>query len=489
MNFEDILFETFETEDVTIENLYEGFLPITPALAFLTFKRNVLKNLHKAGKNVDDALEKSARGVKSKGLIAKEKARASVGKNSGVGDDATVYKLTKEQMDVLSEIHENYGNKLIDDVMEFRKNILAPYQLIKRMVKSNKVVTAKDKFGMTNAQFKAAVESGKKKIEKRGTHFQDEKVGQEKVKELDRSIDDLRELLADYKKTGTLKESIVNRVLKNYNLAGSDFENVSLEDLRKTYDELKKNHKSITSLIRKSGDGLDVDDIKASNDLVKRNIELRKGIIKKERAEKEKEKENVNEEFTNIPTLSGFKEFNKNGSFNIALAKYMLRRNIIDELHAGSNPVLKKMYEAIIREMIKESTERHLRLVKKRAGDRGKIEFNDIERRIFKLKASQGSEYSGNVDDYVQVIKDEDFSNPKYIKRPQGVVNAEKKIEAEIKKFERALKKELDPEDYEKLKRYRLINNLITVKDLKSPDKLFKSPQEMKSTPEENTEE
>src|SRR6056297_2468145 len=313
MNFEDILFKTLEIDDVTIvENLYEGFMPITPTLAYLTFKRNMLGKLHKAGKSVDDTLSNAAKGTKAKGVIAKEKARASAGKSSGKGDDATVYKLTKQQKEVLSEIYEKYGDKLIDDIMKFRKEVLAPYQLIKRMVKSNKVVTAKDKFGMTHAQFKQAVESGKKKIEKRGSYFGSSEEKQKKIKELDQSIDDLRQLLADFKQTGKLKESIVNKVLKNYNLAGSDFEDVSLEDLKKTFDELRKNHNIISKLSAK--DDLSDEERKQATDIVKRNIALRQGAAKKESdAAKKKEEDSVNEE-----TISDIPEFKTNGKFNAA---------------------------------------------------------------------------------------------------------------------------------------------------------------------------
>lgn len=475
MNFEDIVLNTFETEGVIIENLNEGFFPLSPTLAFLTLKRNMLGKLHKAGKKAEDEVTNTGRNIKSKGLIAKEKARAGLGMNSGVGDDATVYKLTKQQKEVLSEIYEKYGNEIIDDVIEFRKNVLAPYQLIKRIVKNNKIVTAKDKFGMTHAQYKAAVESGKKKIEKRGGYHEDMKVSQQKIDELSKSIDALRELEKDFDKTGKLKESIVNRVLKNYNLTGSDFEGVSLENLKKTTAEIRRNTVGIQKLLDK--DDLEFDDLKKGSDLIKRNIELRKGAIRKERqsSERGKNPDDLKEEFND----GGFPELKRSGNFNAALGKYLLRSELRDELSNKSNPRLNKIYKTVIREMIKEATERHSRLIKQQAGKQGEVEFNSIERKIFKVKGSVGSEYTGNIGDYVQVIKDSDFSDPKYIKRPPKLIAAEKKVEAEIKRFERSLKSKLDKEDYDKLKKYRLINNLITVKEMKSPEKLFKSPNEI----------
>lgn len=495
MGIENIILDVFESETVRVDYLNEGFLPMSPVLAFLTLKRNTLGKLRKAGKDVDSSLENDINTIKAKGALAKEQIRASVGKTSGKGKDATVYKLTREQMEVLSEIQEKYGNDIIDDVMLFRNNILAPYQLIKRMVKNNKTINATDKFGMTHAQFKAAVESGKNKIEKRAGHFDKEEMDQNKIKELSNSIDDLRQLAEDFKSNKVIKEYIVNRVLRNYHLDGSEFENVSLDDLKNTYNELKRNNKIIKRYLDPE-DKLSINDTEsalAAQNIVKRSLELRKGIVSQERNVKELKKyreaedkrivgESLNEERINPEAdKKQFSFLMKGEKFNIALGKYMLRRRIIDEIHSNKANEARRLYLFIIREMIENATDRLKKMSESKSKNRTKIEFNDIERKIYKVRTSVGKEYSGNLDDYVQVIKDEDFGNPEYIKRPQKLVDAEKKIEAEIKKFERALKKELDPVDYAKLKKFRLINNLITVREMSSPDKLFKSPAELQA--------
>lgn len=487
MSIENIIFGVFESDTVKVNNLNEGFLPLNPTLAFLTLKRNSLGKLRTAGKDVDDALDNDVKRIKSKGALAKEKIRAGAGKTSGKGDGATVYKLTPKQLEILSEIHEKYGDDLVDDVMLFRKNILAPYQLIKRMVKNNKTITAKDKFGMTHAQFTAGVESGKKKIEKRGGYFDKEDTDQSRINELDKSIEALRELEGDFKNDKIIKEYIVNKVLKFYHLDHSEFEGTSFEDLKRTFSELRKNNRVIQSYLdpKSKVEIKDTSSALAAQDIVKRNIALRKGIVSKERQRKEKAKaindieESINEELNTEGDKKKFDFLMKGTKFNSALGKYMLRRDIVKEIHSDSNNRAKKMYVFIVREMIKDAIERRKKMATTKAGSRTKIEFTDVERRIYKERKSVGKEYSGNLNDYVQIIKDEDFGNPKYIKRPPKLVAAEQKIEAEIKRFERALKKELDPEDYKKLKQFRLINNLITVKELQSPDKLFKSPSEI----------
>ena len=70
---ENIILNVFESDTVEIENLNEGFFPVSPALAFLTLKRKTLKNLRKAGVDVDTSVVDDARRDKAKALIVKEK--------------------------------------------------------------------------------------------------------------------------------------------------------------------------------------------------------------------------------------------------------------------------------------------------------------------------------------------------------------------------------------------------------------------------------
>lgn len=479
MNFEEIVLETFASGDVELTNLDEGYFPLNSTLAYFTLKRNALNKLKNIGGISDKlkGLKKGANDIKAKGMMAKEKMRADAELTGGKGEHATSYKLTNEQLEVLSQINEKYGKAIIDEVMSFRKNILAPYQIIKRLVKNNKIITSKDKFGMTHAQYKAAVESGMKKIEKRGNVFFDKSDNSQKVlDDLSLSIDALRELKKDFIATGRLRESIVNRVLRDYELGTADFEE-SLEDLRKTYDELKKNEKLVAGLLAKP-ERIEADPF-TTQELIKRNMELRRGVIRQERESKPEEvtesflKEEA--DFTNSET------FKKNNKFNAALGKYMLRRNIINDLRVEGNNKFKKTYVSIMDKMINQAIDRRSELLGKKNKQKSGIEFNDIERKIYKIRPNVKLQYSNKPSDYALAIVDSDFIDPEYIHRPPELIKAEELIEAEIKRFERFLQKELDKEDYDKLKKFRLINNLISVSELSEPNKLFKTPEELKA--------
>jgi len=69
---------------------------------------------------------------------------------------------------------------------------------------------------------------------------------------------------------------------------------------------------------------------------------------------------------------------------------------------------------------------------------------------------------------------------PQYIERSPKLKDAEQKIENEIRRFERKLQKIISSEDYAELKKYRVINNLISVKELKDPTALFKSSEQIR---------
>lgn len=479
MQIEDIIFEELKSDTVYIDNLNEGIIPLNSILAFLTLKKNALNSLKKISGKSDstifdkDYLNKQVLNLKANAIIGKEKLRHDL-MVKGYKDDDTVYKFTKEQLNVLADLREKYGDKIIDEVLEFRKNVLAPYQVIKRLVKTNKIVSSKEKFGMTYAQYKNAVVSGLNKIEKRKTFLEDNKNLENEIKDIDIAIESLRELRKSFINSGILKDTIVNKVLKYYNLGSSEFDN-SLDVLRNTYDELKRNSKELQKYLENPAI---LNPILAQNTVL-RNIELRKGIIKKEL--KDKENSNiVKEDINDNESLADSPVFYKNNNFNIELGKYMLRREIINDLKKTNFNIYKKTYLDIINNLIDKAIERRKELIDKKIKLLSSIEFNEIERKIFKQKPYIKTKYSGNIDDYVQVVKDEDFSNPEYIKKPKELIKAEKDIEAEIKRFERKLQTVISKEDFEKLKKYRLINNLITVSELKNPNELFKSPDEIK---------
>jgi len=486
MNIDDIIMSELSSKSIVIHNLLEGIVPLNPTLAYLTLKRNNLKKMKNAPDSIDKIISNEMKKIKSRALIGKERLRSEAGIKTGVGKDGTVYKYTKEQLEILSEIHEKYGDEMVEKIQTFRKDVLAPYQLIKRLVKKNKTLTSKEIVGMTHAQFKAGLESGRKKIERRKEFFSSGNDAQGKIESVTIAIDNLKVVEREFLETGKLNNLIIKKVMQHYDLGSGVFD-MTLSDLRKTVIELKKNAEDISDIDK----GSDLDSREVL-DKVKAGIDLRKGIVRRDRLEKEKKrmdnygkykKDNTIDESSDSDDefdLTNRNQFARGNNFNVALGKYLLRAHIIDELR-NSIPrnVYKKTYESILEKLIDEAIKRRRTLVEKKAGGRSKIEFNEIERKIYRTKTGIKTKYSGDMDDYNIVIDDNDFTPTVHIKRPEKLKEAEKKIEAAIKRFERSLQVIMDDEDFKKLKKYRLINNLIVVSELKSPENLFLSKAEI----------
>ena len=136
--------------------------------------------------------------------------------------------------------------------------------------------------------------------------------------------------------------------------------------------------------------------------------------------------------------------------------------------------------EVLLDKKAKESAEKEK--LDSLVGSKKSIDFNEKEAKIWKRKPGT-SEASNNIKDYHQAIKEEDFLE-RYIniERSDELKKAEQEIENEIKRFERKLGKIVSKEDLVKLKKYRLINNLISIRELESPEKLFKSSEEIRAS-------
>jgi hypothetical protein len=129
--------------------------------------------------------------------------------------------------------------------------------------------------------------------------------------------------------------------------------------------------------------------------------------------------------------------------------------------------------------MMKKQTELKQKTLRELIELRKGTEFTDTEKKIWGKRP--GIKHSSEKEeDYYQKVKEEDFlSRPIVIERSESLIKAEQKIENEIKKFENSMKTIMDPEDFNKLKKYRLIGNLISIKELKNSEDLFKSKEEL----------
>jgi hypothetical protein len=504
MKIEDLIINVLKTEE-EIE-LDEGTFPITPFLAFNTIK----DFFGKIGKflNLDR--------LKAIGKIAKEKGKATLGMETGTREKGTVYKLTGEQKKVLKEMSNKYGKHLGTAIKEFRKGILAPYQLIKRMINKSSKVSSKDITGMTHEQFKSALESGRKKILQRGeTYFEKSKKELDKIAALNKTLENLNRTEQDLKK-GKIDSAIASKIYNQYGVGDEEFGNYSLRQLEKTYEAIIQNSRKINNTIRgleglpkeekvnqaigfykrfrnpgmltnifaaaKSSEGLKAAGIHGTK-LIDRlkslwsgeSIDLTKEA-KKEFYKNQEKKISVEEEIVDQSKLEKIKKV----PFNVALGKYFFRREILNQLKPEKTNYFKKTYLSIIDELRDDAESRKRKLLSGTIGKRKNIEFDKNEKKIWKLRPG-APEFSNKLEHYYQAIRDEDFLDKSIsIKRSPKMQKAEDKIRNEIKKFEKKLKNVVSPEDYKKMRRYRLINNLISTKELKDPSKLFKSAEQIK---------
>jgi len=469
-NFSDTVISVLKTQKVLVDDqtIEEGvFFPISPLLAYASFKKRVFTNFKNSKifkvLNKPKELNNKIKELKGNALIAKEKLRAKSGKNSGSGDDASLYKLTPEQVEVMADIINKYGKELAVEINHFRVNVLAPYQLIKRIIRKNKSLTSTDITGMNKEEFNSSLESGRRKIGRRGEFFNKSQDLQNKLRDLDADVQRLQTEKTKLATGKDLDSGILEKVYASYKVGESNFGGHSLDTLKKTHEELTRNYSSLNKY------RIDKTSMSPAEvlDMLQKQRQLREKGIDTSTKDKEKKEGEVKE---------------KKGSFAAAFSLYMLRRTIRESFKktVDSN-VYVKTYEKIIDDLIKDIRERRAVISKQFVELRKTIDFNDKENKIWQKHPSAPSEYTSDESHYYQKVKEEDFESPKYYERPEELQAAEREIENEIKRFERKLATIISAEDLARLKKYRLINNIITVSELKDPDELFKTQAELQA--------
>ena len=481
-----IINESLGTDDTVFlteeELLNESiFFKVSPFIAFSAFKKRafdsmVNSNSFKVAKKV---VEKSnPLNAVASAEIAKEKLKSKVG-SKGKEKDDTVYKLRPEQKKILVEIYNKYGEELVTEIQHFRDNVLAPYQLIKRTIKKNKVLTSKEINGLSKEEFLSARESGRKKIERREKFL-------ESSKELEEKLDNINEAYAKAKsqydnfasgKTNDIPQEYVEKMLKAFDVGNDSLMGYSPEEMKKTYDAIIRNKSIILRKIKYDDSDTKIDIL----DLLRKNRILRdKGYSvaypdEKKDDEKKKDREKKVDEEGN--------EIGRRGSFSAAFANYMLRNEIKASFKKDmGNEIYRATYLSILKDNIKNLETRREDHLSNYVKIKKNIEFNKNEEKVWGKIPTNTQKYSGNIKDYYQKITDADYNDPIYFEKPKEVIEAENEIENEIKRFERKLAKMVEAEDLAKLKKYRLINNLIVVSELKDPSTLFKTREEILAT-------
>ena len=488
MNFIDLLFED------------EG-INISPFSLFSIGKRNLFKKakgLKPSARPVKKAIKKAEKNLD----IQKEKINAVLKGDSGIGAEGTLYDLTDEQLDVMSYIYKKYGYKIYSEIKKFRKNILAPYEVIKRDIKKNSRITAKEIYGLTKEEFLQAYESGRKKIENRGMKYVDNSKNlREKIQKYDDDIKRIERMREKFEKNGEIDIDVLEKLFNKLGAGLSNFGTKIEGSSEKTYTNAKLN-----SLERKFDDALE----RIKKDLSYEQREKLENKIydidRSLRTDKEKDRmiasarrkdfeQQVKDiaSFANVyaskkSTAGSFKSVFDDEGFDKVIGLYIFRKSVMDKLKNvakknGGENFYYYFYMKVIDELIKKKELFKMEKINDLEGLDSDLEFNENEAKIFKLKLT-APEHSSNINDYKQKIKIEDYPDSSYIpvKRSPELNKAIDKMEREIKKFEKKITDLLDDEDVELLKKYRLINNLIKIKELDDPETLFKSPDEIEKT-------
>ncbi len=472
MDFSDIVLDELESKDDTIIQLDESIAFFTPFLAFASMKRSAFDRFNKAGKFFK-RLKKIPAKLKAKAALGGEEAKATLGLTAGKGKGATIYRPTTEQKRVMVEVYRKYGKDIAVDIRRFRNKILSRYQLAKRLIKQSSTVSSKEALGMTHEQYKSALESGRKKIEARGGHFKGVSLNRQKMEQLNDRIDALNHLKNDFERGGVPKYSLANKVYRTFDAGDEDLEGFSREELRTAYDNIvgsQADLKAEYEKLRKKGN-LSSEDFKKASELLRRSREARSGRLTGDLKRQQDRK----------PDLTKESAFKREGKFNVALGRYFLSREIWNQLTKGGKlNTYRKTYLSIISKMLDRARARKTGETAGAVRGKKSVEFSSREAKIWKTRPT-AKPFSGNLDDYYQEIQDSDFTDqPTRIPRTPEMRKFIRDMENDIKRETRKIKAKIDTEDWEKLRKFRLVNNFISVRELENPKTLFKSREELK---------
>ena len=455
MNFQEIINEELTTDTNYI--LEEGLFKISPAIAYFAFKDGVVSKTNKLKEKAEDA------DIAIKQKIEKVKAK-TIGR-SGNEDDDTVYTYTKEQKKFLAQIYKKYGAAIVNQISEFRTNVMAPYNVIKRYVAKNHMSTDKQVLGMTKEEYYRYRESGRRKIEKRGSYFKDsEDMRKEQIKARE-ALEKAREVYSQFREGNNVDLSATNleKIFDEAGLGIKKLNGWTQNELATTSHEIERLQNILKTETPTNGRYKISGSLRTGSAVMmtKEEIEYRISALM------EKGITNVN----GRPNDNGNRAY---GSFKDAFSIYMLRREKINEIKTASlNSEYKKMYDKVLKDGINSAQKIYDTKFNNYMGLKGTIELNQYEKKIWKKKLL-GTEYSGDINDWELKIKPEDFKGVTYKEKSPKILKAEKDIDRELKRFERSLLKVMSEEDVALCKKYRLFNNFLTVKQLRDPENMFK---------------
>lgn len=407
----------------------------------------------------------------------------------------TIYKLSKEQKHALKYLKKKYGRDLTKEIKQYRKNTLAPYQVAKTYMEKSKALYPKEVLGMTKEEYLKYKKSAENKIANmRSNKYEDLTREYMNYANKRAHLDDISNYFRDKDKS----EAAINKVFKKYGFYSTRFTDKEMRDYR---DKLEHIESLKRDLVRAISDDKDVKEVKkAIEDAEKETGKYKTSLQKKE-----------------DDTLKSLKELrlisNKIGNSDISPELKSTLHDIIDDAEEENKRVTSKSFEQeyenfLMRERIRKDItnrkdtkyvddyrrffedekaaldEKKAYTAEKMARERESKTLNEKEKKIYELKPGMKPD-SDRLSDYTLKIKEDDFFEPKFYNKSEEFKEAERKIDAEIKRFERALESKMEEKDFQLLKKYRLISNLVTIKNAKPADIYEKKMAEAESPKDE----
>lgn len=466
-------------------NLYKDETPsdylVTPAVAYFCFE------------SYDFDFEKPVLDEDIFSDVKKEQKALRKQKTSEL--TGTTYKLSKEQKQALKYLKKKYGKALIKDIKEYRKNTLAPYQVAKAYMEKSKALYPKEILGMTKDEYLKYKKSAEDKIANmRSNRYEDltkEYMGYAKKRaDLDS--------ISDFFKQGKPDQSSLNKVFKKYGFYSTRFTDAEMNSY---YNQLKNIEGLKKQLIKKIANNEDLKEIK---DAIK-NAEDEADKLQKSLKTKEddtikslRELRLINNKIGNADISDELKSTLKDvidnaedenkritsKSFEQEYENFLMRKKIEDDIIKRKDNKYVDDYNRFFEDAKSSLEEKKSYTAGKLAKERESKTLNEKEKKIYELKPGMRPD-SDRLSDYTLKIKEDDFFEPRFYNKSEEFREAERKIDAEIKRFERAMESKMDEKDYQLLKKYRLISNLVTIKNAKPADLYEKKMAEMESPEDE----
>ena len=407
----------------------------------------------------------------------------------------TTYKLSKEQKRALKYLKKKYGRSLTKEIKQYRKNTLAPYQVAKTYMEKSKALYPKEVLGMTKEEYLKYKKSAEDKIANmRSNKYEELTRDYTNYTKKRSNLDDI----ANYYKDKDVDQPTLNRVFKKYGFYSTRFTDAEMREYKRKLEKIDSLEKD---LIKQTANGGDLTKVKELIADAKREA----GEVKKSLQKKEDE------------TIKSLKELrlinNKIGNADISPELKTTLHNIIDDAENENKKITSKSFEQeyenfLMREKISDDVKNHkdtkyvddyrhyfedakasldekrAYTAEKMAKERDSKVLNAKEKKIYELKPGMRQD-SDRLSDYTLKIKEDDFFEPKFYNKSEEFKEAERKIDAEIKRFERALEAKMEEKDFQLLKKYRLISNLVTIKNAKPADLYEKKMAEKESPKDE----